>query len=594
VALGHRRLKVIDLVGGAQPMETPDGRFVIAYNGEIYNYRELRAELEQRGHVFRSASDTEVLLALLAERGATAITKCIGMFAIALWDRRDRRLVLIRDRLGVKPLWYTLLRDGSLAFGSEIKALLAVPGVDRRVDRRALADYLLFRQPGRTSSLFEGIEQVAPGSMLIWHAGRVQVERYWHLTPRRERRALTDGEAIELVRSEVTAAVRRRLVADVPLGAYLSGGLDSSIVVAVMAQASSRPVKTFSIGFPEVGFNEFSYSRLVAERYGTEHHEIDLDLEGYQDLWRAMICFRDAPLSVPNEVALYRMSLELKKHITVVLSGEGADELFAGYGRIFRSADDFKRLDALATAPELIGDELRSIVAGSLRARYGPEPPRDPFEFFLNRYRWFPEKEVDALLDVRSAESSQLTLVLREAFAEAGELDLASRYLYLFQLWHLHSLLMRLDATTMAAAVEARVPFVDHTLIEAVFPLPFDFKDRYRSPAHELAAVGLDADAISETLDETKWVLRQAFAADLPDAVVTRRKVGFPVPLGSWLGRGLVDFARSVLSDSAVRGLGVFNDDAVERLLKRAGGERDALQVWMLANIGLFLEAYFG
>jgi len=594
MAFGHRRLKVIDLVGGAQPMTTADGRFVLAYNGEVYNYRSLRSDLEGRGCRFGSTSDTEVLLELLAQGGSRAIEKVIGMFAVALWDRRDRRLVLIRDRLGVKPLWYATLPDGSLVFGSEIKALLAVPGVERRLDRQALADYLLFRQPGRTKSLFEGIRQVPPGSMLVWEDHRTRLERYWRLSPGRGDRALTDKEAVATVRREVTAAVQRRLVSDVPLGAYLSGGLDSSIVVAAMAESSSIPVKTFSIGFPDAGFNEFEYARLVAERYATDHHEIEIDLDDYTDLWHAMVRFRDAPLSVPNEVALYRMSLELKKHITVVLSGEGADELFAGYGRIFRSADDFTRLNALATHPDLVDESLRALVAGSLVSRYGKDVASDAFEFFLRRYRWFAEADAVALLDRQTVQRSAMTEEMSDAFGEASELDLPSRYLYLFQLWHLHGLLMRLDATTMASAVEARVPFVDHTLIEAIFPMAFEQKIRFLSPAHQLAAVALDADRVSERYDVTKWALREAFAASLPERVVSRRKVGFPVPLGPWLRRGLVSFAREVLNQRAVREAAVFSPDAVERLLEGADAEGGALRVWMLANVGLFLTEYFG
>ena len=593
VGLGHRRLRIIDLATGDQPMISRSGRHVISYNGELYNYLELRRALIAQGCDFRTQSDTEVLLELLAGAGWRSIERCLGMFAIALWDRAERSLVLIRDRLGVKPLWYIHLPDGSLAFASEIKALLTVPGVQRRLNRPALVDYLLYRQPGRTASLFEGIRQLAPGTALMWHNGQITEQRFWDLDPLRlPVHELGSTEAVHLVRDEVTAAVRRRMMADVPLGAYLSGGLDSSIVVAVMAQHSSEPVKTFSIGFPEEGFNEFQWARLVAERYSTDHHEIDIDLTDYQNLWRAMICFRDAPLSVPNEVALYRMSLELKRYITVVLSGEGADELFAGYGRIFRSADDFARMQILQRQSELFSKEGRELFAKPLRERYGRLDFESDLAFFRYRYQWFTEREA-ALLLRADAESSPMTREFDEAVSRVQPLDVSSRFLYLFQLWHLHGLLMRLDATTMASAVEARVPFVDHTLIEAVFPLAFDLKCRFQSEAHALAAQLQVADTVSEVLDTTKWVLREAFRSDLPEGIVKRRKVGFPVPLSSWLHQGLADFAREVIFQRSVREQGVFSEQDVEHLIATAVTQEEALKVWMLCNVSLFLAEYF-
>jgi asparagine synthase (glutamine-hydrolysing) len=591
LALGHRRLRIIDLVTGDQPMVSQSERFVISYNGEIYNYRELRHALESSGARFRTESDTEVLLELLAREGLTAIKRCLGMFALALWDRQKHSLTLIRDRLGVKPLWYTTLADGSLFFGSEIKALLKAPGVVRRLNRPALIDYLFYRQPGRTQSLFENIRQVAPGTALTWQAGRLEEYRYWQLEPKSQDQC-SASEAVSLVREEVTAAVRRRLIADVPLGAYLSGGLDSSVVVATMAKHATAPVKTFAIGFPEDGFNEFKWARLVADRYATDHHEIDIDVSDYQGLWREMICLRDAPLAVPNEVALLRMSKELKRSITVVLSGEGADELFGGYGRIFRSGDDFTRLRALNVEQNLFSADSRELFLGPLLKRYGRTDFASDGEFFLQRYRWFPDELAARILRDRDTPSA-LTEEMLEGLHYASRLDIPSRFLYLFQLWHLHGLLMRLDATTMAAAVEARVPFVDHTLIETVFPLAFDLKCRFRSTGSALAAATRAADDVSEILDTTKWMLREAFKTDLPDEVLSRKKVGFPVPLASWLDRGLADFAREATTQMAVRQQAVFDEKVVDAFIASARTQDDALKVWMIANVALFLSEYF-
>ena len=592
VAFGHRRLRIIDLVTGEQPMVSRSGRFVMIYNGEIYNYRELRRSLTNDGVTFRTQSDTEVLLELLACQGWSAISQCLGMFAVALWDRREQALILLRDRLGVKPLWYTVLADGSILFGSEIKAILAATGAPRRLNRSALIDYLFFRQPGRTQSLFEDIQQVAPGAALIWKAGRLEHQQFWDLNVEQPQLSLSPDEAVEVVREGVTAAVRRRLIADVPLGAYLSGGLDSSIVVATMAKQGSAPVKTFAIGFPESGFNEFEWARMVASRYATDHHEIDIDLGDYNRLWHEMIRFRDAPLSVPNEVALLRMSHELKRSITVVLSGEGADELFGGYGRIFRSGDDFTHLQALLKDEKSETSEPQSDDGAALWKRYGRTGFSSDLDFFLHRYRWFAPEEVASLVKGPIAES-QITNELSRALCRAAHLDVPSRFLYLFQLWHLHGLLMRLDATTMAAAVEARVPFVDHTLIETVFRLPFQLKCRFRSADAQKAAASLAADDVSEVLDITKWVLREAFKEDLPVEILSRKKVGFPVPLGAWLGRGLADFAREAVDQKAVRALDVFDRNNVFSFIANAKTQDDALKVWMLCNVSLFMSEYF-
>ena len=594
VALGHRRLRIIDLVTGDQPMSSQSERYIIAFNGEIYNFVELGQRLRASGVEFHTQSDTEVLLELLALRGWEAIGECLGMFAIALWDRLERRLILIRDRLGVKPLWFTIDRDGSILFGSEIKALLISGAVERRLDREGLVDYFLYRQAGRTHSLFDGIQQVPPGSALIWRDGQVRIERYWNLSLTRGDAKLTDREAVSMVRSEVEAAVRRRMISDVPIGAYLSGGLDSSIVVAVMAAQSGAPVKTFSIGFPDEGYSEFPFAREVARRYDTNHHEIELNLSGYQDLWRDMIRFRDSPLSVPNEVALYRMSQELKKSITVVLSGEGADELFAGYGRIFRSADDFARMRWMVTSAGLFSAAVLDEMRRPLLNRYGRLDFTSAMEFFLHRYRWFKAEDVAGLLSRSAPLRGTVTPELEAAMGASAALDDATRFLYLFQLWHLHGLLMRLDATTMACAVEARTPFVDHTLIEKVFALPFTQKCRFLTPAHECAAAFESADTVSERLDTTKWVLREAFRGDLPEAILNRRKVGFPVPLGPWLENGLATFARDVITDRAVRELEVFDEAAVLAFIAKAQSPDESLKVWMLCNVGLFIQEYFG
>ena len=348
IALGHRRLIILDLTAqGRQPMFDESGRFGIVYNGEIYNYLELRDELKDLGYSFRSNTDTEVVLKAYIEYGLDCLNLFNGMFAFAVYDKANRRTVLARDRIGIKPLYYAEF-DGRLLFGSEIKVILAYPGFKARANLDGVSSYLSYRYPISDMTLFEGIHSLLPGHYLEISEGQVTRTQYWDLPVFDERPDRGEDFYIENIRALLESAVRLRMRSDVPLGAYLSGGLDSSAIVALMSKFSEHPVKTFTIGFEEEGFNEFDYASMVAEKYATDHHEILLGSGDYIDTMIELIRYKDAPLGVPNEPALHVMSRELKKYITVVLSGEGADEIFGGYGRIFRSPYDFQRLQELA------------------------------------------------------------------------------------------------------------------------------------------------------------------------------------------------------------------------------------------------------
>jgi asparagine synthase (glutamine-hydrolysing) len=597
-ALGHRRLSIIDLSPDArQPMVNEAGDVALVCNGEIYNHVALREPLLGAGHEFRSRSDSEVILHLYedhADAPEQVLDALDGMFAFGIHDERRGRLFLARDRLGIKPLYYART-GGFLIFASEPKAILASGMVDPRPDLSSVANYLTFRHPVGAASMYAEIHALEPGHYLVADAGErggeVRVARYWDIArPDRSRDLGADVYAAG-VRDLLGEAVRKRLMSDVPIGAYLSGGLDSSIVVALMAQMSDEPVKTYSVGFGTPD-DEFPFARMVAERYGTDHHEVVLDAPGYFDLLPRLIQRRDAPLGVPNEVPLYEMSRALKQDFTVVLSGEGADELFGGYGDYARTPFDWRKGQIVGRLPS----PLRSLASGGLEEKYGAgayEP--DLARHFLAGYRWFPERELAGLLrlDTFGDAIEEGRARVLDYFERTEDWDDPyDRVLYTLERMHLVNLLQRVDAMTMATAVEARVPFVDHRLVEYAFGIPARHKLRWRSPLHRARAWLSYSDRFRERDDTTKYVLRRAAEDLLPPEITSRRKVGFKVPLEQSLASDVMRHARTLLLDERTRARGVLDVEGVRTWLDAgaANGGEFGLRAWMLTNLELWFR----
>ena len=593
-AFGHRRLTIIDLSrNGRQPLSNGDETTWITYNGEIYNYLPLREELARRGHTFRSKTDTEVVVHLYDEEGANLLHRLDGMFALGLWDAKRRLLLLARDRLGIKPLYYARA-GGLLLFASEVKAILASGVVETAPNIDAIVSYLGYRHPLWPSTMFEGIEALPAGHYLIAERGEVRTACYWDLEIPDRREDLGREYYTEQTRELLTQAVHKRLMSDVPLGAYLSGGLDSSIVVALMAQELGDRLKTYSIGFDGEGGDELPYARLVAERYRTDHTEVRLDAQRYLELLPELIGKRDAPLAVPNEVPLYEMSRVLKQEITVVLSGEGSDEIFAGYGDYWRIPFDLRKARLLSGVPEL----LRRPLLGGMERKYdGRSTFASEVDHFLAGYKWFgPEERLGLLTPeaqrrVRGGGRETFDAV----FKRTEGMPYYDRVLYALEKVHLHNLLARVDSMTMAASVEGRVPFVDHTLVEAVTKMPLRYKLRWRSPLHRARAMLSYSDVFRERDDTTKYILRRAFADALPREIVERRKVGFSVPLEQWFRGDLIGYARRLLLSDEARRRGVIDVDALARWLDRGEADGAALgpKVWMLVNLELWFRLYF-
>jgi asparagine synthase (glutamine-hydrolysing) len=594
----HRRLSIIDLAGGHQPMIGGGGDVWLVYNGEIYNFRELRSELRSFGVEFQTQSDTEVLLAAYLRWGIDCVNRLVGMFAFAIWDGRSGTLHLGRDRLGVKPLLWTRI-GGQIVFASEVAAFFQHPNFTPEANLDAISSYLTFRQAVGELTFYRGANKVLPGHTVSFTNGGIKDTAYWALKPGTSRADLSEADWYEGVTERLRKAVERRMVADVPVGAYLSGGLDSAIVVALMAKSSPNRLKTFSIGYPEAeGYDESRFARQVAAHCGTDHYHVVVNQAEYQELWQRLVEHRGVPLSIPHESALYHLSRVLREKVTVAMSGEGADELFGGYGRVQRSPMDWKKV---AFAHALLGAGLSKFIGTrpSLRdTGFAQLACESHLQHFFHVYNWMPFEEKWGLMTedaLSSIDHDARTIGLFEKlFAATEGRDPYDRVLHVFERVHLECLLDRLDAMSMAASVEGRVPFVDHELVEFVTDMPFKFKMRWNSPLARGRAFFHTASEASEWLDTSKHLLRQVGASLLPHEIAYRKKLGFPTPLDKWMATGLRQMAHEVLLSPRALARGIFDPVKLRGFLERAQTlpfDFYGKKVWMLLNIEMWFQS---
>jgi asparagine synthase (glutamine-hydrolysing) len=568
--LGMRRLSIVDLSGGHQPVFNEDRTVWVVYNGEIYNFPELRRELESRGHRFATHTDTEVLVHLYEEMGSDCVQKLRGMFAFALWDDRRSRLLLARDRLGIKPLHYAQV-DGRLLFGSEIKALLTVAPELAETNREALLQYFYLGYIPDPQTAFLPIQKLPPGHLLEFERGEVRVRQYWDLPPYATHSPRSEEECLEELEHRLAEAVRIRLISDVPLGALLSGGTDSSTIVALMARACSGPVKTFSIGFHQAEFNEAPYAKLVAERFGTEHHELILEpdiVETVEFLSRSL----EEPFGDSSMLPTYYVSCLARKHVTVALSGDGGDEMFAGYERyrihlndrsyrwIPQWAGRFYREQAHQRLPrQMPGRNLAYSISLPWEERYAEGVSLQPFQ-----------REM-ALLSADFVASSDPLSLVRDYIRKAPAGDALSRLLYLDTKTYLPGdILTKVDRMSMLTSLEARVPMLDHVFLEWVTGLTPEWKMRG---------------------GDQKYILRKlAERVGVPKEVLYRRKQGFALPLVHWIRHELKDIILSVLLDPSTLQRGYFNPPGIRRILdEHFRGRRDhSPRIWRLLMFELW------
>ncbi len=549
VAFGFRRLAILDLSpAGHQPMASASRRYVIAFNGEVYNFREMRVELEGAGRSFSGHSDTEVILAAVEAWGLeAALRRFIGMFAIALWDRRERRLTLVRDRLGIKPLYYGW-SGGALLWGSELKALRAYPGFCGEIDRGALCLHLRHSNIPAPHSIYRNIFKLPPGCFLTfdwpnpqpgarepvayWSARRVTEEGAADLFPGDE------AEAADRLESLLREAVRLRMIADVPLGAFLSGGIDSSTVVAMMQSQSARPVKTFSIGFPEAGYDEAPYARAVAARLGTEHHELYVTPREALEVIPRLPEIFDEPFSDSSQIPTYLVSRLTRGEVTVALSGDGGDELFCGYGRYASAVSIWRVLGRIPLPLRRAAGALLPGRRGKIRRGILGTPTAEALYRRLISH-W---KDPAALVP-GAVEPSTAAARLGEtpgALAFPRHMMLADLLCYLPD-----DILTKVDRASMAVGLEARVPLLDHRVVEFAARLPLSMKMRG---------------------GRGKWILRQVLGRYLPQELTERPKKGFGVPMGQWLRGPLRDWAGDLLSGERLRREGYFDPAPIRRM----------------------------
>ncbi|HEY6895044.1 MAG TPA: asparagine synthase (glutamine-hydrolyzing) [Rhodanobacteraceae bacterium] len=613
-ALAHRRLSIVDLSTGQQPMSNEDGTVWIVFNGEVYNHVDIRRELVSRGHQYRTQSDTETLVHAYEEWGDDCVHRFRGMFAFAMWDARRRRLLLVRDRLGIKPLYWAMAGD-TLYFGSEIKALLASGAIVPEANTGVLPEVLSTRYTAGAETMFRGIYKLLPGHRLVFERGTISVEQYWDV-PERESRPEglrdrdsageinrggglqagghdTSGRAgrqtcldvVARFRELLEESVRLRLMSDVPLGMFLSGGIDSSAIAALMARMIDRPLQTFSVAFKERAFNELEYAREVARAIGAESHEIVIDDTDFFGALPKLVWHEDEPIAHTSSVPLYFVSALARQHVTVVLTGEGSDELLAGYGKYLRLVWNWR---AGTLYERLVPGAVRSAVASAVVPKLPGRVGRYARRTFLAMDRTPESMFFDNFASIRLADQWALlapglrdTATRSKAYGSSrqyfdapdGASTLLDRLLYADIKTYLVELLMKQDQMSMATSIESRVPFLDHKLVEFAAQLPDDWK---------LSGM------------TTKRILRESMKGLLPESILNRPKMGFPVPFAAWTRGRWNSVARDVLLDSRSRERGIIDPVAVERLLddhalgRTDGGDR----IWTLLNLELWHRTF--
>jgi len=581
IGLAMRRLSIIDLETGHQPIHNEDETIWIVFNGEIYNYQTLRRNLESKGHEFMTRSDTEVILHLYEEMGDECTSQLNGMFAFAIWDSNVKRLFLARDRLGVKPLHYAEM-DGTILFGSEIKSILQDPRLPRNVNIHALQKYLGFEYVPGPETMFEGIFKLLPGCTLTIENSQTTVKRYWDLGYPSTCTLPEDAIAKELY-ERLKESVTARLMSDVPLGAFLSGGIDSSSIVGIMSQLTDHPVQTFSIGFDDASYNELEYARRVAALFDTEHHELIITPDA-MELVQVILQYLDEPLADVSIFPTYLVSCEAASKVKVVLSGDGGDELFAGY--------DWYRASRADTVYQQIPQPVRNVikkVADTVPATSQKKGTINEFKRFvegsslsseLHHVRWqyfVTDNERTTLLSepMRGAESCVMpSNLVNEYYVQNSAPDPLGREQYVdLKMYLPDDILTKVDRMSMACSLEARVPFLDYTLVEFAATIPSYLKLR-------------------GTL--TKYILKKAMGKLLPRDILYRKKQGFSIPMKNWLRDELQDFMLDVLSARRTRETGFFNPDYIEKITRQhlEGKRNNAHQIWSLMLFNLWHARY--
>ena len=578
---GHRRLSIIDLECGAQPMSNEDESVWITFNGEIYNFPELKLELEALGHKFRTRSDTETIVHLYEEKGAELLNRLRGMFALGIWNTRKKVLLLARDRIGKKPLYYFEDNEG-IYFASEIKALLVLKNCPRQIDPRSIELFLAYQSIPGEHTIFDGVKRLAPGHMLIWKPDcHAKVSKYWEANWS-EKTKMNYEDAKLRLRELILDAVKCRLISDVPLGAFLSGGVDSSAVVAAMAEVSDAPVKTFSIGFPQSDFDETKYARIIAKKFGTQHEEFIVEPNAISILPK-LVWHYDQPYADSSALPTYYVSQVTRQRVTVALNGDGGDEFFGGYER-YRALLFYKLFRSMTNEPlrSLFESATKFIPEGSMNRsiprkirRFAAAARLEPdkfnislFEYFdLNQRKELYSDEFQTRLNGYNADRYLFEIMNADSMTEADEIDKVLRADTLMYLPD--TLLVKVDIASMAVSLEARSPLLDTSIMEFAASLPREWK------------VGMF---------QSKKILKDAHRGIIPDEVMFRRKMGFSMPVSHWFRNELHEFLKEVLLDNKSIGRNYFKRSSIETLISehKSGMKNNANKLWALLMLELW------
>jgi asparagine synthase (glutamine-hydrolysing) len=594
ISLGHVRLKIIDLSEKAkQPMCNETGNLWITYNGEIYNFQELRAELEAKGHKFKSKSDTEVVLHAYEEYNTKCVNRFNGMWAFCIYDKKRKILFLSRDRVGKKPLYF-YSKNKRFIFSSEIKAILE-HNIKKELNKKAVSSFLSYRYVLGEETFFKKIKKLLPAHNMIYDLKKKKIKRiweYWDLPQQGNK--IPENLAKKIVEDLIKRSIEYRKISDVPLGVILSGGLDSSLIAAMLSrieQKEGKQINTFTVKFPEKGFDETRFAEIVAKKYNAKYFEVKVSTNNFLEIMREYIKYKDSPVGVPNEIALYLLSKEIKKNVTVVLSGEGADELFAGYGRKFASIFDFERLKILEKSKN--GSEKYKKEFHALYKKYKGKFFRTELDHFLFLYNYWSNEEKNLIL---KEEAKNDYRGIFEKYFRKSTGNYHQKMSYLFIKLHLPGLLNRLDNPTMTNAVEGRAPFLDYLLLEFVYNLPRELKTRWKSKDDFVAAGFKTCDEISEIHDIPKYILKEIAKGYLPKDIVERKKQGFPLPLDLWFRVDFLEKSQNLLltKDSKIRSV-IKQEKLKEWIRNNIKGEdrKFGQKLWMLVSLELWLREWF-
>ena len=593
VSLAFNRLSIIDLNNGNQPQKK--NNIISIFNGEIYNFKEIKEELISIGYKFNTNSDSEIIPNAFLAWGIKCIEKFNGMFSLAIYDLDKKKIFIIRDRVGIKPLFFSKFNDCFL-FSSEIKGIINFPGFQKELNLNALSSYLSFRYPmGDENTFFKNIEKVSPGSYLEIDIKKKLIKKnfYWRLPAINSNTNFSEKYYDEKLENLLEDSVKKQLISDVPLGVFLSGGLDSSILASIAAKNIPDKLKTYSVGFSEKKYDETSKARLISNFIGSEHQEVLVNKKDFFNNLESIIKIKDTPLSIPHEFPMYLLSKRMKQDITVVLSGEGADEFFGGYSRVQNSALDFLKGKFFS---KFSGKHFFNKIF-SIDEKFDFKN-KNYLDYFFHVYKWFSLNEKEKLFSddiINKLDNDKIKEPWRQVVETYKDNNFYDQTLLMFQKNHLQCLLDRLDIMTMANSIEARVPFLDHRLIEFINTVPFEYKIRWKSKINKFKSLFSNNFKFSEKYDTNKYLLRKLGKRHLPQSTAVEKKLGFPLPMNNWMNDNKI---KEILLDKQTLSRNIFKKDSLEKLFIKNKNSNDQYdfdgkKIWMMVNFELWMRSNF-